>query len=140
MLRGDRPEVVVISNIFEKAWLDILTREFCFLLIAELFKTNIDDFALVIHGNLPFLVKQEISKLRTDNVLPRIAKVSSPGFIKDPKKIFILIDGTLTEWSLANEEGEAWIICEISPPLLPNQEYTITRTSNDEIYEIISEE
>jgi hypothetical protein len=100
MMQGEQPRVYVILNAPRPHWRAPLRQFNASLGVVEIFRSDLNRYALRLNGDQPDPPRDALSICRRDSMLPRLLRVDSPAALPfaHGDRVTIEVEGEATEW------------------------------------------
>ncbi len=129
MMRGEPPQVVVVSNKYDERW----DRELRALGVAysvfNVFRSTLNNDIFLFDGSLPEHGGNQLTIISPAKGLPRFFRVHSPGAlpVADGESATILVEGRQTSWRRIDIKNQCYLAAEGRFSLAADRPYILYR-------------
>ncbi len=133
MMKGAPPQVFVVVNEDRPRWDVELRRRGAQYLVFEVFRSDRNEYAFRIDGDIPMGAEATITECRADELLPRWLKVISPASLSlaaPEEQMELFIDGQASTWRRVETGSKVYLVPEGPYSLPRSSRYELSRDTS----------
>lgn len=132
MMRGEPPQVVVVSNRYDARWDKELNAIGVAYSVFNVFRSMLNNDIFLFDGALPEQGGNQLSVITPAKGLPRFFRVHSPGAlpVAEGRQVSILVDGRQTTWRRIDIKNQCYLAVEGRASLSSDQPYILDRSED----------
>ena len=135
MLRGDPPQIVVITNEFDGRWERELRAIGVAYAVFRIFRSDLNRDVIYFEGQLPNFASTEVTRLLPTNI-PRYLRVVSPAALPSDSAavLSLLHEGKRTLWTRTDTKTDCYLVPAANNPLTTANAYIVTRDDEGRLH------
>ena len=131
-MRGEPPQVVVVSNKYDERWHRELRALGVAYSVFNVFRSTLNNDIFLFDGSLPEYGGDQLTIISPAKGLPRFFRVQSPGAlpVAEGESVTILVDGRQTSWRRIDIKNQCYLAAEGRFSLAADRPYILHKLEN----------
>ena len=112
MMRGAQPRVLVIVNEEREGWRTVLTAIGAYMMVAEVYRSTRDSYALLVHGSIPSVDDAVVSRCMPERAMEKaFLRLLSPAAlpVASGECVEVAFEDSVTLWRRLDVHDSAWL-------------------------------